>query len=214
MRMGSLCFLCVLLLSHSSGYSGQDDPLEYVRILESAERVRKLQVDRVVDLLDAQPGDKIADLGAGSGLFSRPLASKVGPEGVVYAIDINKDLLAHIRETAAEENLTNIEPVLASHYDPKIPEKVDLILICDTLHQIENPGVYLSNLVDYLSDGGRVAIIDYDRNWPRRFEDRRYSTIDLDAWMTTAGYELDTRFDFLVDNFFVVYRYNHSSQKN
>ena len=213
MRMGSALLLCILLFSHSNVYCGQDDPLEYVRILESAERVRKLQVDRVIELLDARPGDKVADLGAGSGLFTRPLASKVGPEGVVYAIDINNDLLAHIEETAFEEGLTNIKTVLASQYDPKIPEKVDLVLICDTLHQIENPGVYLSNLVNYLSDGGRVAIIDYERKWPQRFAERRYTPLDLDAWMTTAGYELDTRFDFLVDNFFVIYRHQQKTGK-
>ena len=213
MYMGSVCLLWILLFSHSIGYYGQDDPLEYVRILESAERVRKLQVDRVIDVLDVQPGEKIADLGAGSGLFTRPLASKVGPEGIVYAVDINRDLLDHIQETANEENLTNIELVLASQYDPKIPEKVDLVLICDTLHQIENPGVYLSNLVHYLHDGGRVAIIDYESNWPWRFEARKFSTIDLDAWMTAAGYELDSRFDFLVDNFFVIYRFGHSLER-
>jgi ubiquinone/menaquinone biosynthesis C-methylase UbiE len=212
MRVGSFALLGILLLSHSIGFAEQDDPLEYIRILESAERVRKLQVDRVIENLRAQPGDKIADIGAGSGLFARPLAVEVGPEGVVYAVDINRDLLAHIQETANEENLVNIQPVLASEYDPNIPEKVDLVLICDTLHQIENPGVYLGNLVDYLSDGGRVAIIDYGSKWPVRFRDRKYSTLDLDAWMTSAGYKLDRRFDFLEDNFFVIYRYSRSSE--
>lgn len=206
--MGCVTILWILLVSHLSLFGAQDDPLEYVRILESAERVRKLQVDRVIDRLDPRPGDKIADLGAGSGLFTRPLATQVGPEGVVYAVDINSELLAHIQETAKEENLTNIKTVLASQYDPNIPEEVDLILICDTLHQIENPGAYLDNLADYLSQGGRVAIIDYAENWPRRFSERKYSTFDLDAWMTTAGYSLDTEFDFLIDNFFVIYRYS------
>jgi len=208
MRMGCGTLLWILLISHSSLLCAQDDPLEYVRILESAERVRKLQVDRVIDLLGPRPGDKVVDLGAGSGLFTRPLAKQVGPEGVIYAVDINDELLAHIQETAKEQNLKNIKTVLASQYDPNLPEKVDLILICDTLHQIENPGAYLGNLADYLSDGGRVAIIDYEDEWPQRFSKRKYSTFDLDAWMTTAGYSLDTKFDFLVDNFFVIYRYS------
>ena len=193
-------------------YSGcqlaaQNNPLEYVQILESAERVRKLQVPRVVDHLGAQPGDKIADLGAGSGLFTRPLARKVGAEGIVYAVDINGDLLEHIDETAGEEGLRNIETVLASEYDPKIPERVDLVLICDTLHQIENPGAYLGNLANYLTESGRVAIIDYEKEWPRRLEEARYTPFDLDAWMTSAGFDLERKYDFLLGNFFVIYRY-------
>jgi ubiquinone/menaquinone biosynthesis C-methylase UbiE len=213
MRVGYIPLFWLLLYSHSNLPFAQDDPLEYVRILESAERVRKLQVERVVELLNAQPGDRVADLGAGSGLFTRPLATKVGPEGVVYAIDINEDLLEHIDETAKEENLENITPVLASQYDPNIPEKVDLILICNTLHQIDDPGVYLSNLVDYLKEGGRVAIIDYDSKWPQRFAERKYSTFDLDAWMAAAGYQLDTRYNFLEDNFFIIYRYRQKKKE-
>ena len=80
-----------LLLLAWQPASQRRDPLEYIRILESAERVRKLQVDRVISTLDVQPGQKIADLGAGSGLFTRPLARDVGPAGVVYAIDIDRD---------------------------------------------------------------------------------------------------------------------------
>lgn len=213
MRMAFALLTWILPFGYSGLCWGQDDPLEYVRILESAERVRKLQIERVVEVLSVQPGDKIADLGAGSGLFTRPLARKVGPEGVVYAVDINKTLLEHIQETAFEDDLENITTVLASHYDPKIPEKVDLVLICDTLHQIENPGVYLQNLGNYISDGGRVAIIDYERAWPKRLEELKYTPLDLDAWMTTAGYQLQTKYGFLMDNFFVIYRYTSRSNQ-
>ena len=208
MRMVFFLLSWILPFSHSNICCAQDDPLEYVRILESAERVRKLQINRVVEVLNVQPNDRVADLGAGSGLFTRPLAQKVGPEGIIYAVDINENLLEHIRETALEEGLENITTVLASQYDPKIPEKVDLILICDTLHQIENPGVYLQNLGNYLSDGGRVAIIDYEREWPQRLDELKYTPLDLDAWMTTAGYQLKTKYSFLMGNFFVIYRYN------
>lgn len=213
MRLGFLLPFLVLVVSCRHVFCWQDDPLEYVRILESAERVRKLQVNRVVELLAPQTGDRVADLGAGSGLFTRPLAKMVGPEGIVYAVDINENLLSHIEETAKEQGLINITPVLANEYDPRIPEKVDLILICDTLHQIDNPGVYLSNLVDYLSDGGRVAIIDYESQWPERFAERKYTTFDLDAWMTAAGYKLDSRFAILEDNFFVIYRYHQATSR-
>jgi len=196
------------LASFNSGLCQHRDPLEYIQILESADRVKKLQVNRVIRSLKVQPGQKVADLGAGSGLFTRPLARRVGPEGVVYAVDIDRDLLEYIEETARSQNLENIKTVTAGEYDPRIPEKVDLVLICDTLHHIKNPKVYVQDLVRYLKPDGRVAIIDYSRNWPKRFESARYTTPELDAWMKVGGYTLDEKFDFLEDNFFVIYRYS------
>jgi ubiquinone/menaquinone biosynthesis C-methylase UbiE len=183
------------------------DPLEYVQILESAERVKKLQVERVIEALNIEPGQRIADLGAGSGLFTRPLAALVGADGVVYAIDIDADLLEHINETALEDNLTNIQTVLASEQDPRIPDGVDLVLICDTLHQIGDPSIYLRGLTNYLRPSARIVVIDYENNWPRRFESSKYTLEDLDKWMTNAGLKREEKFDFLEDNFFVTYRY-------
>ena len=198
---------CLLVVLGSFVLSQRRDPLEYILILESAERVKMLQVDRVIQALNIEPGQRIADLGAGSGLFSRPLASQVGPDGVVYAIDIDSDLLEHVNETALEKNLTNIQTVLASEQDPRIPDGVDLVLICDTLHQIEDPSVYLRGLTNYLRPSARIAVIDYENNWPRRFESAKYTLDDLDKWMMDAGLKREEQFDFLEDNFFVIYRY-------
>ncbi len=188
--------------------SQRRDPLEYIRIMESANRVRKLQVERVVQALDVKPGEVVADLGAGSGLFTRPLARKVGPDGLVYAIDIDRALLDHVEETAHEQNLPNIRTVLASEYDPRIPEKVDLVLICDTLHQIKDPGAYLKDLTRYLKDSARVAVIDYEKNWPSRLNSGKFTVKQLDGWMRSAGCQRDHVFSFLKDNFFIVYRFH------
>jgi ubiquinone/menaquinone biosynthesis C-methylase UbiE len=197
--------LAVLSLGWQTA-SQRRDPLEYIRIMESADRVRKLQVDRVIQALEVQPGEVVADLGAGSGLFTRPLARKVGPDGLVYAIDIDRALLNHVEETAHEQNLPNIKTVLASEYDPRIPEKVDLVLICDTLHQIKDPGAYLKDLTRYLKDSARIAVIDYETNWPSRFDSGKFTVQDLDTWMQSAGCRRDQVFRFLVDNFFITYR--------
>ena len=201
-------WIIVFGLGNLTGLCQHRDPLEYIQILESAERVRKLQVDRVIRSLRIKPGQKIADLGSGSGLFTRPLARQVGPKGVVYAVDIDQDLLTHIEESARSQNLSNIKAVPASEYDPRIPEKVDLVLICDTLHQIKNPAVYIRDLTRYMTLSGRVAIIDYEKNWPDRFETVKYTTKDLDRWMKVAGYHLTEKFEYLDDNFFVIYQYS------
>lgn len=204
-RLTRLSFLLVVLVSFV--FPQRRDPLEYVQILESAERVKKLQVERVIEALNIEPGQRIADLGAGSGLFTRPLAALVGADGVVYAIDIDADLLEHINETALEDNLTNIQTVLASEQDPRIPDGVDLVLICDTLHQIDDPSIYLRGLTNYLRPSARIVVIDYENNWPLRFESSKYTLEDLDKWMTNAGLKREEKFDFLEDNFFVTYRY-------
>jgi len=126
---------------------------------------------------------------------------------VVYAIDIDSDLLGHVNETAMEQNLTNIQTVLASEQDPRIPDGVDLVLICDTLHQIGDPSTYLKGLTSYLRPSARIAVIDYENDWPRRFESAKFTVDDLDKWMTDAGLQREEKFDFLEDNFFVTYRY-------
>lgn len=186
--------------------SQRRDPLEYIRILESADRVKKLQVTRVVESLGIQPGDKVVDLGSGSGLFTRPLARFAGPDGIVYAVDIDRELLEHVDETAREQGLRNIRTVLASEYDPRIPERVDLVLICDTLHHISDPPEYIRGLLRYLKPGARVAVIDYEDDWPERFRSVQYSLVDLDRWMAAAGLRLTTTHDFLEGNFFRVYQ--------
>lgn len=190
----------------------QRDPLRYIEILESADRVRNLQVDRVIQVLDVRKGDQIADVGAGSGLFSRPLARKVGKEGTVYAIDIDPALLDHIRQRARDEGLPQIKTILAQADDPLIPAKVDLILLVDTLHHIEKRPSYLENLKQYLKPDGRIALIDFETDWPSHHEEMRYTKVQLESWMEEIGYTKVAEHPFIKNNFFVVYRLARQTQ--
>lgn len=182
------------------------DPVEYVKTLESERRVAGLQVPQVIEALKAQPGTRVADLGSGSGLFTRPLAKVVGPSGVVFAIDIDPELLKHVDRTTQEQGLKNIRTILASESDAKLPEPVDLIAIIDTLHHISNRETYLASLKKYLKPRGRIAIIDFSETWPQGHESMKYSLSDLEGWMVKGGYERIEKLDFLNNNFFVVYR--------
>lgn len=179
---------------------------EYIKLLESESRIGGLQVTKVIEALKVKPDDRVCDLGAGSGLFTRPMAQKAGGKGVVYAVDIDPELIKYVERTAQEQKLTNIKPILASETDPKLPEPVDLIAIIDTLHHIGNQAAYLKGLKKYLKPGGRVAIIDFSKNWPAGHEKMIYTVNDLDGWMTAAGFKRVEQHDFLDNNFFVVYR--------
>jgi 2-polyprenyl-3-methyl-5-hydroxy-6-metoxy-1,4-benzoquinol methylase len=179
---------------------------EYIKLLESEGRIEGLRVTKVIETLKIKPGDRVCDLGAGSGLFTRPLAQKTGGKGVVYAVDIDAALLKHVELTAQEQKLTNIKTILASETDPKLPEPVDLIAIIDTLHHISNQAEYLKGLKKYLKPGGRIAIIDFSKSWPAGHEKMVYTVNDLDGWMTAAGFKRVEQHDFLENNFFVVYQ--------
>lgn len=179
---------------------------EYINVLETERRIEGLQVTKVIETLKIKPGQRVGDLGAGSGLFARPMAKKLGNKGVVYAIDIDPGLLKHIEKTAAEQKITNIKTVLAAEDDAKIPEKVDLIVIIDTLHHIGNQGPYLKGLKKYLKRGGRVAIIDFSETWPQGHESMKFSLEQLEGWMKDAGFQRVEKHDFLQNNFFVIYK--------
>jgi len=179
---------------------------EYIKLLESERRISELQVAKVVETLKVKPGQRVADIGSGSGLFTRPLAEQTGAKGVVYAVDIDPELLKYVEKTAAEQKLANIKPILAAENDPKLPEPVDLIVIIDTLHHIAHQPTYLKGLKRYLKPDGRIAVIDFSKTWPAGHEKMVYTVDDLDGWMKGAGFRQVEKYDFLDNDFFVVYR--------
>jgi cyclopropane fatty-acyl-phospholipid synthase-like methyltransferase len=179
---------------------------EYIKLLETERRIEGLQITKVIETLKIKPGQRVGDLGTGSGLFTRPIARKLGDKGLVYAIDIDPGLLKHVEKTAAEQKITNIKTVLAAEDDAKLPEKVDLIVIIDTLHHIGNQATYVKGLKKYLKRGGRVAIIDFSETWPQGHESMKYSLDQLEGWMKDAGFKRTEKHDFLNNNFFVVYK--------
>lgn len=116
----------------------------------------------LVDALQLRPGMTVADLGAGTGYFSRYLATAVGPQGVVLAVEIEPTLLVHLRERAEAEHGDNVVPVLASADNPRLPAAgVDLILIADTYHHLDHRTRYLPLLRRALRPGGRIAVVDW-----------------------------------------------------
>jgi arsenite methyltransferase len=192
--------------SVSAVQQAQRTPEEYAKFLEGADRVARMQVPRVVSALELKPGMKVADIGSGSGLFTRPIARAVGPKGLAYAVDIDPALLRIVERSAADEKLPNVRTIHATPTDPKLPEPVDVAFVCDTLHHIEKPEEYLQTLKKYLTPEGRIAVIDFSDKWPQGHESMRYSLEQLEGWMKAAGMTRVGSHPWLDNSFFVVYR--------
>ena len=120
--------------------------------------------DEIVRACKLQEGMQIADVGAGTGLFSRLFSSKVGAKGTVIAVDISEDFLKHIQETAREQNLANIQTVLCKQDSVELPDSsVDLVFTCDTYHHFEFPFKTLASIHRALKPSGRLIVVDYHR---------------------------------------------------
>lgn len=200
------CFLAFLFAAVLVDARQQRSPEEYAKFLEGADRVARMQVPRVVSALELKPGMKVADIGSGSGLFTRPIAKAVAPGGVAYAVDIDAALLEIVARSAREQKIDNIVTIAGAAADPKLPEPIDVAFICDTLHHIEQPAEYLRTLKKYLKSGGRIAVIDFSERWPQGHESMRYTVEQLDGWMKAAGMSRVSSHDWLENSFFVVYR--------
>ena len=106
--------------SSSAQLGGREAP-DWIQRLERPDRLAGLKVEQIVQRLALKPGMVIADIGAGSGVFSRPMAKAVAPSGKVYAVDIDQGLLDHINQRAKQESISNIQTVLGKFADPAIP---------------------------------------------------------------------------------------------
>jgi predicted methyltransferase len=130
-------------------------------IFEDPERDKKLQIDRVMDLLHIQPGSVVADIGAGSGWFSVRAARRVGSTGHVYAEDINAAYLDYIRNRVRQEKLANVQAILGKSDDPLLPpDSLDAVLLMKTYHEIAEPILLLRHLHAAMHAGARLGIID------------------------------------------------------
>ena len=172
------------------------------------------QPERVIAALEIQPGDRVADLGSGSGYFTLHLAKAVGPEGRVFATDVDEEMNAYLRSRLEQAGVANVEVVQARFDDPLLPDAgIDLVLTVDTYHHIENRPSYFRGLQRDLAPDGRVAVIDYDgrKGWFVRWMGHTTPREELLREMEEAGYELVAEHDFIDRQSFLVFRVRRSS---
>lgn len=176
-------------------------------------RAEKLQVSRVMDLLEITVGNTVADIGAGGGWFSVIAAKRVGETGKVYAVDINQDSIKYIEERKKKEKITNIESILGKTDDPLLKKgTIDAVLILNTYHEIAEPIIYLKNLKPALRKDALVGIIDRNGDG----DDHGIDPKILINEATKAGFTLKSEFDFVEDNmdYFLVFEISKKPEKN
>lgn len=206
-----IIWLLILVLSSclcASAQLASRSAKDWIKTLDSSNRVARLKIDQTVARLKIKPGDVVADIGAGSGVFCAPLARAASPGGKVYAVDIDQELIDHIARRAKESSLTNLQTVLGKFTDPNLPARdVDLAFINDTLHHIEDRERYLKDLARYLKPSGRIAIIDFHpEHGPHKDDPSLQVTKEQAvAWMIKLGFKVAEDFDLFKENWFVVF---------
>ena len=189
------------------------DP-DYQTWVERFERPGREVYDQREEILAAtgvRPGMAVADVGAGTGLYTRLFANAVGPKGKVYAVDISKNFIDNILRTAREQGLTNVEGIVNSQTDTKLPAaSVDLVFLSDTYHHFERPGPILSSIRRALKPGGTLVVIDFRREPGRSaqwvMEHARVGKDEAAREIAAAGFERVEARDFLKENYFLKFK--------
>jgi ubiquinone/menaquinone biosynthesis C-methylase UbiE len=118
----------------------------------------------ILDAMHLKPGMNVADIGAGTGLFSRLIAQRIAPGGTIFAVDISKNMIDHIAKVAAAEKITNLRPVLGDPHSPRLaPNSVDLVCIIDSYHHFEFPQDMLHEIRHALRPDGALVLVDFKR---------------------------------------------------
>ncbi len=181
------------------------DAQRWAHVFDDPARDAWQKPHEVIEALALAPDASVADIGAGTGYFTMRLANML-PRGRVYAVDVERDMIAHLKQRAKREHRRNVVPVLATPGDARLPAPVSLALMVDVYHHVEQRPAYFRALRKSLRPGGRVAIIDFRpeategpppaaRVAPKRVIDE----------MREAGYRLAARHEFLPQQYFLVF---------
>ena len=186
-------------------------PTEYVERFEKEGREVYDNRELIVEKLGLEPGMAVADVGAGTGLFTRLIAARVGPSGRVYAVDIAKAFVDHTVMSSHARGLKNVEGVVCAPDDVKLPPgSVDLVFLCDTYHHFEFPYRTMASIAKALKPGGRVAMIDFERiegkssDWI--LDHVRAGKEVFREEIEASGFEFVEELDLFEENYFLVFR--------
>jgi predicted methyltransferase len=190
-------------------YDEQQNPKHWEGRFEREGREVFDRRHEILAALDLREGMAVADVGAGSGLFTLAIAERVGESGKVYAVDVQAYFLDHIGQKARKAKLGNVTLVRAKQDSAKLPEgSVDLVLMVDSYHHVEQPAAYLASLKAALRPGGRLVVVDYiaieGKSEAWRLEHVRASPEVFRAEIESAGFRFVKAHEGVLEkNFFV-----------
>ncbi|HYD49555.1 MAG TPA: class I SAM-dependent methyltransferase [Terriglobales bacterium] len=185
-----------------------EDVERWSKVFDNPERDIWQKPAEVMQSLALKAGMRVADLGAGTGYFTRHLARAVGASGSVLAVEVEPNLVRHLRQRAEQEGAANVTPILGSTDNPRLPAGVlDLILIVDTYHHIDDRLQYMRRVRAALAPAGRIAIIDwYKKKLPEGPPvDHKIASKQVIDEMQRAGYRLEARSSLLPYQYFLIF---------
>jgi predicted methyltransferase len=182
---------------------------------ESEDRAIFRKRVEVLDALRLKPGMQVADVGAGSGFFTRLMAERVGPTGAAYGVEISGLLVSHIERTARAQGLRNVRAVLGTPASPNLPtQSVDLVLVADSYHHFEYPRQMLKGIKDALRPQGVLWLIDFDRiegvSHPFILQDVRAGKQTFIREFSEAGFELADEVKIFDDEYVLKFRHRRA----
>ncbi|MGE5815317.1 MAG: class I SAM-dependent methyltransferase [Acidobacteriota bacterium] len=194
--------------SAQRGRHGRLFPPEDLGILEGPDRDAWQKPEQIMDALGIADGATVADLGAGGGWFTVRLARRVGPTGLVYAEDVQPQMIESIRRRVEREGLKNVQTVHGTAIDPRLPPSaVDAVLIVETYNELEDPVALLRNVARALKPRGRLGIVEFksDGLGPGPPPEERVDEQRILAAAAQAGLQLIKRETFLRYNYMLVF---------
>lgn len=177
----------------------------WAKVFDDPQRDAWQKPIEVIQALKLAPRAAVADIGAGTGYFATRLA-RVVPQGRVYAVDSEPDMIRYLAERAKKEGLANLVPVKAAPDAVAIPSPVDVALFVDVIHHIEKRTAYFGKLRGSLKPNGRIAIVDFNSSSRRGPAAGRVPPQQLRAELAAAGYVMVAEHRFLPDQYFLIFQ--------
>lgn len=178
----------------------------WAKVFDDPERDKWQKPHEVIGALKLAPAAAVADIGAGTGYFAVRFAHML-PQGRVYAVDVEPDMVKYLTARAKRENLPNLSAVAGAADDARIPAPVDLVILVDVYHHVAQRAAYFSKLRASLKPGGRIAIIDFRMDSPSGPpKSARIAPDRVTAEMNSAGYGLDAEHAFLPNQYFLIFK--------
>jgi cyclopropane fatty-acyl-phospholipid synthase-like methyltransferase len=178
----------------------------WAQVFDDPERDKWQKPHEVIAALKLLPDATVADIGAGTGYFAVRFAHML-PQGRVYGVDVEPDMVKYLRERAAKEKLSNLTAVAGTPDDARIPAPVDLVVLVDVYHHVDKRVEYFRKLRTALKPGGRVAIIDFRLDTPAGPpKNARVAPDRVQAEMKNAGFVLAEEHAFLPNQYFLIFK--------